>query len=520
MPDLARPRVPHYRWLRRLTVVAVVAVMAVAGLRMWTGYRAQSRLDATVAAIRAGGEPLLVEDFAQPSLSAEENSATYLRRALANWPAVPGTTLLITQTPWYYAHSGGTTAPPSADPITDNAAYLASLRPVLDDLRRAEAASGTDWGIALTQPMWNILLPHLGDARKLANLLDDAARRAADEGDGALALEMMRLQFVIARSVDETMPPCIITALVSKSIIFLPTRRVEASLPQLRHEPRTREQAERLLAVLLDEDQYRQRQAAAWVGERAMAYALHTSVMQAPPGKAAAIIAAVTGTPDPLTQMILSERGRLFFEPLLLEDTRSMLEYFSARSDAVGNAQSEADLDLGDWADEQIDARSRTVGGRLRSTLTNELMQAQSAVARTMLRTLAARRLAAAAVAIHLYELDHGRRPATLAELVPRYLPALPRDPYRADGGPLRYRPEGAVLAPAAQHVPTGPMPPLTPLPQPGPALIYSVGADGRDDGGVIFLWDDGSLDHNVKFNVNADHFFLLDAWPPSDQGQ
>jgi hypothetical protein len=69
------------------------------------------------------------------------------------------------------------------------------------------------------------------------------------------------------------------------------------------------------------------------------------------------------------------------------------------------------------------------------------------------------RELTVAAIALKRYELRHGRPAPNLAALVPEFLPELPRD--YMDGQPLRYRlnPDGSFL-------------------------LYSVGQDGRDDGG------------------------------------
>jgi hypothetical protein len=74
-------------------------------------------------------------------------------------------------------------------------------------------------------------------------------------------------------------------------------------------------------------------------------------------------------------------------------------------------------------------------------------------------RAIAGRRLAASALAIRLYALDHdGQLPPTLDVLVPRYLPAVPIDPL--SGQPMRY------------------------INEPKNPRIYSVGSDGVDDGG------------------------------------
>lgn len=64
-------------------------------------------------------------------------------------------------------------------------------------------------------------------------------------------------------------------------------------------------------------------------------------------------------------------------------------------------------------------------------------------------------------IALELHHRRHGSYPATLAELTSQFLPAVPLDPM--DGKPFRYSPTGG--------------------PNGGP-LLYSVGADGVDDGG------------------------------------
>lgn len=63
------------------------------------------------------------------------------------------------------------------------------------------------------------------------------------------------------------------------------------------------------------------------------------------------------------------------------------------------------------------------------------------------------------AIALKCYELGHRQLPATLNELTPDFLKSIPKD--YMDGQPLRYR-----------------------LNAGGTFLLYSVGEDGKDDGG------------------------------------
>jgi hypothetical protein len=71
----------------------------------------------------------------------------------------------------------------------------------------------------------------------------------------------------------------------------------------------------------------------------------------------------------------------------------------------------------------------------------------------------ALRRLAVVAIALHRHELKHGRFPASINNLAPEFLAAIPRD--CMDGKNLKYR-----------------------VSHDGMFSLYSAGSDGRDDGG------------------------------------
>lgn len=79
--------------------------------------------------------------------------------------------------------------------------------------------------------------------------------------------------------------------------------------------------------------------------------------------------------------------------------------------------------------------------------------------------------MAGTALAIQLYVLDHGRRPETLAQLLPDYVAEVPRDPFSAEGAVLLYRPDAS------------------------PPVLYSVGMDGKDNVGVQTLRSGGRID-------------------------
>jgi hypothetical protein len=75
------------------------------------------------------------------------------------------------------------------------------------------------------------------------------------------------------------------------------------------------------------------------------------------------------------------------------------------------------------------------------------------------------------------FRLDHGTLPSHLDELVPAYLDAVPLDPF--DGHPLR-------LAVKNDH-----------------RIIYSVGPDLVDDGGVDMVQGKGDVTFTLKPPAN-----------------
>jgi hypothetical protein len=83
--------------------------------------------------------------------------------------------------------------------------------------------------------------------------------------------------------------------------------------------------------------------------------------------------------------------------------------------------------------------------------------------------------MTAVALAMRVYEVDRGRRPERLDELVPKYLPFLPKDPFASDGRPIGYNPR-------TEH-----------------PLLYSVGPNGVDEQGQYGLREDGYMDRDAK---------------------
>jgi len=97
---------------------------------------------------------------------------------------------------------------------------------------------------------------------------------------------------------------------------------------------------------------------------------------------------------------------------------------------------------------------------------------------------VARHRLLVADLAVLAYQLEKGTQPLALADLVPEYLSSIPEDPF--SGKPLLYRAAGRGYR------------------------LYSVGPDGRDDGGLLVPPKD--------LETGSDYFLETDLLPaPTD---
>jgi hypothetical protein len=95
---------------------------------------------------------------------------------------------------------------------------------------------------------------------------------------------------------------------------------------------------------------------------------------------------------------------------------------------------------------------------------------------------LTAHRAALLQVALRLYLATHGRPAPSLDALVQQYLTAVPVDPYDPEGKPFRYRvSRGETVRVLVRGPYFGAQDRGVPA---GEGILYSVGPDGRDDGG------------------------------------
>src|SRR5688500_11860445 len=439
--DAPHPR--RYRWLTRIAALYVLVIVAVAGVRWWWGNVSSSRFEAAIAAAHARGEKILVADYAlSDPIPDEQNAAFYFGRA--------SKAIKFNKTEeWAIGNAGS--LPLREDIFETLGEALASHPQVLADLRAARGAPKVDWGLKVASPMWSVLLPHLYQTRRLANILRAAALHAAQRGDHAAAVEYVLDFEPLMRSLDDQ--PFLITHLVRIGVEAVAAdavaeiareleiaggpggggRRGGAPVPATGvSSPARREQVRALLALLLDDQPRQSSFTAALEGERAAQMDVGVSV------------ATRTYLVRPAIQM----------------DTVTLVK----EGEQLLAAAAAADWSVGQKLMPPVPV---VTGPRTTAHVVSQMIRpALGRAVLTSYRGAAQSRLAATSAAIRMYQRDHGgERPATLGALVPDYLPAVPLDPMATNGATIGY-----VADPIAPYV-------------------YSVGDNGKDDSAASPPW-------------------------------
>ncbi len=419
-----RPYPPRYRWLKVGAAGVALLALSLLALRLVAGWSADRRIGEAVARLRAEGRPVVPADLNSTPPPDAENAAVFLARAAAF--------VMLTKAQDAAADKIGGPGFTAADLALVRAAVAANAG-ALADAHAARGVAKVDWRVHFRRPVITVGQPNLNPQRELANLMRDAIVVQSADGDSAAAVDTALDLLRAAKA--EIAGKTVVANLVGLGMSGVAVRQLELALPKLTFageagpRPAPRAQATALIAALLDDSFIR--------------------------GMADAVDVDRVGSSDFLDQFATGWTLRPFFRST---DADRFPHAEAVRAAALAGTLKAA---------ESLPAQSASLDGP--KGFATVLDSDQTKLLITTLRATANRRLAAVAVAVRLYRIDHaGRLPGALADLVPQYLPVVPVDPMRGDGGPLGYAPT---------YAPPGGGPPSP--------RVYSVGRDGADDGGA-----------------------------------
>lgn len=353
-----------------------------------------SKLDAYVASLKARGEPTSPADIICTPVPDKDNAVWYLKQAAA---------AIVSE------HSGPRNSSLEYGPALpygagwdQQAEEMMQAHPRLFELAmEATKHSQVDWGIRfeVVNGVNVPALPPLAPPRALQNVLADAIVYHHVRGDDAAALGTAQDALFAADVMGEC--PFLVGYLVTVGMRAMTDESIQViatgltiqdvshpSNPKATH-PAKREQVEKLIRALLDDERLRQQCRKAFESERAVTLA---NALSPQPGIPA------------------WDRGALE-------------KYLSVMDEAIESSRQPC-----------LTAMPVPEGPD-----PTQLVKVVASMRPYVFDSILKHRAAAVGLAVRLYWNDIGHYPATLADLVPKYLPAVPADPLAKADRPLGY---------------------------------------------------------------------------------
>jgi len=279
------------------------------------------------------------------------------------------------------------------------------------------------------------LMPDLSNIRVGAFLLKLEAILHAENGKPEEVVDSITSTFGLARSLSKE--PILVSQLVRIACQALAVSTIEHTVNRTEF---TDELLVELSQTLINAEDA-SGMSRALIGERCAGL----SIFKAPSPQ---ILQLVNGGSSPLAVVAIA----LFkFAGLADMDAAIYLDIMNDYIEAL-KLPPEQRQEAASAVDSKFDETSRI------HVLLHIIMPALSRVTTIDVRIAAQLRTAQTGLAVQRYRLAAGKLPDTLAELIPTYLDAVPKDPF--DGKDLRYK-----------KLETG-------------FVVYSIGEDGNDDGG------------------------------------
>lgn len=386
-----------------------------------------------MAAIHAAGEPTTVDDLKQPAVPDAANGVLDIRSA---YDSIDTTTAAYQR-----LDEIDLTAPVTPEEQQALREVAAENADALDLVEAAITKGRFDWQFKLRSPLITVALPDLAKLRGVAIIVRASAMASHYEDDDALALRHIRQLLGLIDAADQS--PFLVSHLVALGIGSATTDAASHIAPTL-NAPMTspaRKHALECAAAFLDEKNLRQTMRSSLLTERVNLFDLAFAISDQK-------ITLAELEQMPRTQHRTEIPAPPIAQRIALEDADQLIPYYKGIIAAATAS---------DWPTLQSKLPTRPVAAPDRYFQSMVMISADR-IFQVHYRHIACRRLAAIALATRCYSLDNADKlPTTLNDLVPKYLPGVPTDPFTA-GKPMNYHPDQGI--------------------------IYSVGPDGKDDRG------------------------------------
>jgi hypothetical protein len=426
-PRLLRPK-PRVTW--RFILICIVLTWILPLLwALWDRHAAHQQLQREIALHRARGEPVILQDFISSSVPDDLNATIPIRRVAAVARLNADDDRRLDDIFPYRAN-----APTAAD-VATVAEIIRPRQVVFQAMADARARSLVSWNIHWGARARDVDAKYLNDIRAVAITLSYGAWVHHQQmNDARAALDVLDLIYLArltdagGTSVSHCVSLATLRSATERSRMSALTLQVQSPIvdgPQASAATRatTRQQVVELIAWMLDESSR----------EIALDRSCYVYRME--------LLDAAQGFAEEFP-IFNGDIDRAALATLRQFDALQGACRASSYPEALGVLRSPND---------------RPASPGILLGMNPFLPNSESHCLREF-RVLTERRVAATALALRLYALDHvDKLPSTLNALVPTYLPSIPADPFAPDGRALSYRPA------------------------PRPAL-YSVNQDGIDD--------------------------------------
>ncbi len=426
----------------------MVMVLGLVALRLWWGYEAQRRLDAAIAGYRAAGQMVDAAEFdaVLDAVPDEDNAAILYEEAMRKLVRTSTSGVRYEE----FNDDRSLFETKSADALE-----LVSLNAeVISLVRQAQLRKQVAWNDRLNVDPTAVNVSRHSHQRALAQLLWFNANYRIQQGEFGEAIRYLHDLLLFSDAVMDH--PEVIPFLVGLACHGIAYDSLEETIGLLSKRGAVdnveiRKQLVRWLQASQNEDTFLSVTEISLLGSRATSY-MNTEYMS---------YSYSVGSQGASWSVdsVIDYLGH----PVLLIDTVRSMDFDTRQSRAILTPTWRSAL-----TELRVDKIRRNILNLLSYPLTEGMLYSKPGrleiLVRLFFRRLAQRRLVVTALAVKLFEIEQGRWPGSLDELVPDYLPKIPRDPFGEIDDPIKYVVED------------------------GRVVVYSIDVDGVDDGGEV--WD------------------------------